>query len=129
MFEPIVFISHFKVKAGKAEEYKKLQHEIAEQLEVDKPRTLAFLSYLTDDLTQVTVMHVFGDAESMAVHFRGSDERSKAAYAFLQPHGWEIYGRPSEEVVESMRGAAAASGAALTLQPDYVAGFLRPTSA
>ena len=46
-----------------------------------------------------------------------------AAYEFLEPDGWEIYGKPSDEVVESMRGAAAASGVTLKLQPEHVAGF------
>ena len=105
--------------------HKKLQLEIAEQLQADKPRTLAFLAYLNENDTQMTVVHVFGDAESMDLHFRGSDERSEAAYEFLQPDGWEIYGEPSEEVVESMRAAAAASGVTLTFQPEFVAGFLR----
>jgi hypothetical protein len=86
------------------------------------------LAYVTESGSQMTAVHVFADAESMDRHFEGSDERSKAAYEFLEPDGWEIYGRPSEDVVDSMRQAAATSGVMLTLQRDYVAGFLRPTS-
>jgi quinol monooxygenase YgiN len=127
--EPIVFVSHFRVKAGKVDAYKQLQHEIAQQLQADKPRTLAFLPYLTEDDSQLTIVHVFGDAEAMDIHFQGSDERSNAAYEVLQPDGWEIYGRPGEDVVDSMRGAAADSRVTLTLQPAYVAGFLRMASA
>ena len=63
MSEPIVFTSHFRVKAGKAEAYKRLQHEIAKQLQSDKPRTLVFLAYLTENDTEMSVVHVFGDAD------------------------------------------------------------------
>ena len=40
----------------------------------------------------------------------------------FQPDGWEIYGRPSEEVIDTMREAAAASGVALTLSPSMSPG-------
>jgi hypothetical protein len=127
--EPIVFTSHFRVKAGKADAYRQLQYEIANQLQADKPRTLAFLPYLSEDGSRLTVVHVFGDAEAMDLHFQGSDERSDAAYEFLQPDGWEIYGKPSEEVIDSMRQAASAAGVKLSLQPEFVAGFVRLTPA
>jgi hypothetical protein len=126
--EPIVFTSHFRVKPGKAGDYRQLQHEIADQMQADKPRTLAFLPYLSEDGSRLTIVHVFGDAESMDLHFQGSDERSKAAYEFLQPDGWEICGGPSREVIDSMRQAATAAQVTLQLRPEYVAGFVRLTA-
>jgi hypothetical protein len=32
---------------------------------------------------------------------------------------------PSDEALETLRGAAAAAGTSLTIQPEYLAGFLR----
>ena len=58
-------------------------------------------------------------------HFEGADERSRAAREFIEPIGWEFYGKPSTEALESMRQAAASAGATLSVQPDYIAGFLR----
>ena len=128
MSEPIVFISHFRVKAGKLDSRRRLSHVVTKRLEAEKPRTLVFLAYLDDSGERVSFVHVFGDAESMDLHFQGADERSKAAYEFLEPEGWEIYGRPSDAAVETMRQAATTSGVSLTVQGQHMSGFLRPTS-
>ena len=128
MSEPIVFISHFRVKEGKLDAYTKLQRDTATLLLAEKPRTLVYLAYVTDNGEQVTILHGFADAESMDLHVQGVWERAKAAFELLQPDGWEIYGKPSEAVVDQMREAAAKFGVSLTLQPEYVAGFLRLTS-
>ena len=128
MSEPIVFISHFRVKAGKLDSLRRLSHVVTKRLEAEKPRTLVFLAYLDDSGESVSFVHVFGDAESMDLHFQGADERSKAAYEFLEPEGWEIYGRPSDAAVETMRQAATTSGVSLTVQGQHMSGFLRPTS-
>jgi hypothetical protein len=116
-----------RVKAGKLEAYRQLQRDVARQLQAEKPRTLVFLIYLNQNGTQMTAVHVFADAESMDLHFQGSEERSRTAYEFLEPEGWEIYGTPSHTALETMRQAAASSRVTLTLQTEHVAGFLRPT--
>jgi quinol monooxygenase YgiN len=128
MSEPIVFISHFRVKPGKVEAYRKLQRVTAKLLLAEKPRTLVYLSYLTDNGEQITIVHGFADAESMDLHVQGAWERAKAGFELFQPDGWEIYGKPSEAVVNQMHETAARFGVTLTLQPEYVAGFLRVAS-
>jgi hypothetical protein len=125
MSEPIVFISHFRVKAGNVEAYKELQRDTATLLLSQKPRTLVYLAYLTESGDQITIVHAFADAESMDLQFQGALERAKVGFELFEPDGWEIYGRPSDEVLASMREMAAAFGVTLTLQREYVAGFLR----
>ena len=125
MSEPIVFISHFLIKEGSLDAYRQLQREVAKALHAEKPRTLVFLTYVRHDGTRMTAVHVFADAESMDRHFEGADERTAAAYEFLVPDGWEIYGSPSTQVVDTMRDAAKASGVPLAVQAEHVAGFMR----
>ena len=125
MSDPIVFISHFQIREGALDAYRQLQGEVAADLEAAKPKTLVFLTYIDTAGGQMTAVHVFADAESMDLHFEGSEERSAAAYEFLQPDRWEIYGKPSDEVLGTMRNAAAASGVELRVHAEYVAGFLR----
>jgi hypothetical protein len=123
--EPIVFISHFRVKEGMLEPYKDLARKVTPLLQAEKPRTLAYLFYLSPSGSEATIVHVFPDAESMDLHAQGSEERSRVAFEFLVPLGWEIYGTPSNAVLAQMRQAASASGVTLTVQPDYFDGFLR----
>lgn len=125
MFEPVVFISHFGIKEGTLADLRRLSEEIIEHLRQDKPRTALYLAYLDGEGTAVSFLHAFPDADSMDLHFEGADERAEAAYQYLEPRGWEIYGRPSEAALESMRQASAGAGVPLTVLPDHLGGFLR----
>lgn len=125
MSEPVVFISHFGIKEGALDDMKRLSADVFDRLRGEKPRTVLFLAYLDEQGTEVCFLHAFPDAESMDIHFEGVDERVAAAYQYLEPGGWEIYGRPSEEALESMRQAAAAAGVSLTVLPEHLGGFLR----
>lgn len=125
MSEPVVFISHFGIKEGALVDLRRLSEEVIEHLREDKPRTVLYLAYLDHEGTQVSFLHAFPDAESMDLHFEGVDERATAAYRFIEPRGWEIYGRPSDAALESMRLAAADGGVPLTVLPDHLGGFLR----
>ena len=87
MSEPVVFISHFKVKEGKLDELKRLAGEVERSLREDKPRTAAWLVYVNEDGTRVSFVHCFPDADSMDLHFEGSDERSAAVYEFVEQMG------------------------------------------
>ena len=125
MSEPVIFISHFTVKEGKVDDLKRLAGDVERSLQEGKPRTLAWLVYLQEDGARVSFVHCFLDADSMDLHFEGSDERSAAVYEFVEPAGFEIYGRPSEQALGTMQQAAAGSGVPLTVLPDHVGGFLR----
>ena len=125
MSEPVVFLSHFKVKEGKIDELKRLAGAVERSLREGKPRTAAWLIYLDEDGTKVTFVHCFPDADSMDLHFEGSDERTAAVYEFVEPDGFEIYGRPSEQALETMRQAAEGSGVSLTVRSEHLGGFVR----
>jgi hypothetical protein len=125
MPEPIVFISRFSIKEGKLDALKDHAHAVSADIQASKPRTLVFLSYLDAARATVSFVHAFPDADSMDRHVEGSGDRSRAAYEFIEPKGWEVYGTPSDEALETLRGAAASAGTSLTIQPEYLAGFLR----
>ena len=125
MSEPIVFISHFRVKAGQLDALRPYLREGSATLQADKPRTVAFLAYIEDAGTRASIVHVFPDAEAMDRHVEGSQERSRDAYEFLQPDGWEIYGTPGAAALAMLQEGAVAAGVSLTVRPDYIGGFLR----
>lgn len=125
MPEPVAFVSHFRIKEGKLDAFRRLSGEAAQRLEADKPRTLVFLGFLDDRGAELAFIHVFADAESMDLHVQGAAERSSAAYEYLVPLGWEIYGRLSAPALEMMRQEATTAGVTMTHQPDLMVGFLR----
>lgn len=124
MSEPIVFISHHKIKEGMLDGFKQWSRQVYPQIEASTPGTVAHLGYLNEEGTEVSFIHVFPDAEAMDLHMEGVDERSKKAYEFIEPQAFEIYGRPSDQVLEMMKQVAG-SGAALIVQPQHLGGYLR----
>jgi quinol monooxygenase YgiN len=123
--EPIVFVSHFRVKDGTGAGFQETVRKVVAQMRAEKLRTLAFLIYLDENGRTASIVHVFADAHSMDLHFAGAEQRSSAAYEHIVPTGWEIYGRPSDGVVETMRREAASAEVKLILQHEFQAGFLR----
>lgn len=127
--EPIVFISHFTVKPGALDDLRRLWSDVAPRLEQGKPQTLAFLAYVDDAGTRLTIVHVFGSGPAMAAHFEGADERAATAYEFMAPAGWEIHGPAPAALVEGMRQAANRAGVDLEITPVALPGFLRLAAA
>ena len=125
MSQPIVFISHFAVKSGGLDDYRRLAEQVTRQLEAERRRTVAYLHYLDPAAARLTIVHVFPDASAMDSHAEGAADRSKAAFQFITPLGWEIYGPASDAAVAMMREAAKAADVALTFAPQHLAGFLR----
>ena len=125
MSEPVFFISHFAIKEGGLDGLRRLTADAMERLLQEKPRTVLFLSYLDEDGSRISFLHAFPDADAMDEHFAGADERAAAAYEFIEPRGWEFYGKPSEEVLEGMRASAERFGVPLTVEPEFNGGFLR----
>jgi quinol monooxygenase YgiN len=125
MSEPVFFISHFAIKEGAVDELRRFTAEGTERLREEKPGTVLFLSYLDEQAGRISFLHAFPDADAMDRHFEGADERAAAAYEFIEPRGWEFYGRPNEQAMESMRRAAEHAGVSLVVEPEFVGGFLR----
>jgi len=116
MSQPIVFISHSKIKEGKLEGLVPLLHEGERRLEAEKPRTLASLAYSTKD-GQLTIFHIFADADSFDLHLQGAEERLRGWEEFVEAADLEIYGKPSDPALAAM-GQSATSG-------KFLGGFLR----
>jgi len=124
---PIVFVSRSRVKDGKLQALRDFMERGTPALEADKPRTLVFLPFLSEDGTELTIFHVFADAASMDAHLEGAGERSKAAYEFIETASFEVYGAPSGGTLEAMQQITT-TGARFEHEPESFGGFIRPTT-
>ena len=124
MSGPIVFISTHRIKEGKLEEFKELSRKVVPSMEAGKPGTLVYEFYLNEGGTELTIVHVFPDADAMDLHVQGVDERAADAFEFIEPQHFEIYGAASEQVMAMMSGYAG-RGIGLTVKPENMAGFIR----
>lgn len=122
MSEPIVFVSTHKVKEGKLDALRESYREGAAFIEANKPDTVAFLAYLSEDGSEVSTVHVFPDAEAMERHMEGVGERAQRAAEFLEFELFEVYGRPSDKVLKMMEQT---EGVTLRIRPEHASGYLR----
>lgn len=124
MTDPIVFISRNRVKAGMLEDFQKHYGNSVSLTEAAKPGTLVQLAYVSEEAAEVTIVRLFPSAEAMDRQLQGADERSKAAYKFIEPTSIEIYGRPSSFSMEMMKKVAG-SGISVSINPEFIGGFTR----
>jgi quinol monooxygenase YgiN len=124
MSEPIVFISHFKVKEGKLEGLKQYAQMRIERLQAEKPGTVAYLHYLNEEETEYSVVHVFPDAEALDRHLEGVGEAAKGAFEFIEPMRRELYGMPNAQAL-AMSRPPEGSGMAFDHKPKRMGGYIR----
>ena len=124
MSDAIVFISHNRVNEGKLDSLKEYYRQVAEMTEANKPGTLAHMAFLNEEGTEMSIVHLFSDAEAMDRHMIGVDELAKKAREFMESVSLEVYGKPSDEVLEMMRQIVG-SGVTLNVEPQRVGGYLR----
>ena len=124
MTDPIVFISHNRVKEGMLEDFRKHYADSIPATEANKPGTLVQLAYVNEDATEAVIVRLFPNAEAMDQQLQGADERSKAAYRFIEPTSIEIYGTPNSYAMEMLKKVAG-TGIELSINPQFIGGFIR----
>jgi len=125
--EPVAFISRFRIKPGQRDAYEELAAEVTPRIESEWPWTLVYLLFLGPD-DELTIIHVFGDADAMDRHAEAAKAHSGRAMALFEPLGWEIYGRAGVAVRTALEAAAQQAGVPLRVYPEFTSGFLRPSA-
>lgn len=121
---PIVFISESRVRPGMADAVRTFLDKGAQQLAAAKPQTLAFLAYLDEAATTLTIVHVFADAGGFAAHVEGADTRSAAADELIETLALTIYGTPTASTLAAIEPSTPPS-ATIEVGAGFVGGFLR----
>jgi len=124
MSEPIVFISHFRIREGKLDSLKQQIQKVTEQIKANKPGTVVFLQYLNEAGTELSIIHVFPDAESFDRHSEGVQERAKAAFETIALTRREVYGMPSDQAL-AMTRPPDGSGVSFRLMSQLADGYIR----
>jgi biotin carboxylase len=127
MSGPFIFIATNRLKAGKLDDEKTRVPGLVDFIEANEPRLIAFNEYVNDDGTEVAVVQVHPDADSMAFHMEVVADRAATAYAETveETAGIQVFGTPGDAVVEMLRRQAGA-GVPLSVKPHHLGGFTRP---
>jgi hypothetical protein len=126
MSGPFIFIATNKLKPGKLEDERRRAIELSDFIAANEPRLLAFNEYADESGTEVDVVQVHPDAESMQFHIGVVREQAARAYAetLEATTAIQVFGRPDEAILQMLRQQAG-TGVELRVKPDRLAGFTR----
>jgi len=131
---PLFYISTWKIKEGRLEDFKQFTKRMLEIFEAKEPQLIAFNVFLNDDETEMTSIQVHPDAASMDSHMQllsqvlGEEMNEWVGRAdFLEPLHIEIYGAPSDALLEADRPMVEA-GIARDVKPVHLGGFTRSSA-
>ena len=126
MSGPFIFIATNRLKQGKLEEERKRVPGLCDFIEANEPRLIAFNEYVNEEGTEVGVVQVHPDADSMEFHMKVVREQAERAYAETldATTSIQVYGTPSDTVLEMLREQAG-SGVPLSVRRYHLGGFTR----
>jgi hypothetical protein len=123
---PFIFIATNRLKEGKLDAERDRVADLASFIEATEPQLLAFNEYSSEDGSEAGVVQVHPDATSMEFHMGVVAERAARAYAetLEATSSIQVYGEPSEAVLEMLRRQAGA-GVPMTVKRFHLGGFTR----
>lgn len=121
MAEPFIFVNTYKVKPGKEDDYRRSFQEVTDLVKAEEPRMLYFAEHVSEDGSETTTVQVHADADNMAYHMElvGVHIQAAAEYLDWSSMSIDIYGSPTDAVLEQMRQIAG-SGVSVTVSPASV---------
>jgi hypothetical protein len=123
---PFIFIATNRLREGKLSAEWDRAADLSSFIEANEPQLLAFNEYVNEDGTEVGVVQIHPDAASMEFHMKVVAERAARAYAqtLEATTSIQVYGEPSEAVLEMLRTQAGA-GVPMTVRRRHLGGFTR----
>ena len=125
MAEPILYIDCSEVREGKLEDLKTAMNELVELVKANEPRLIAYNVYITEDGTRMTVVHVHPDSASLEFHMKVAGPAIPRFAEFLRLLTIDVYGAPSDDLVEQMRRKANMLGNGTVVVHGVLAGLAR----
>ena len=129
MTDPIVFVDTSEIRDGKLEELRRAVAELAEFVEANETHAISYQVFFSDDGRRMTVVQVHPDSASMERHMEVAGPVFAKFADLLVLRTIDIYGSPSERVVEQLRRKAELLGTASVAVHERQAGFARFVSA
>jgi hypothetical protein len=126
MTGPFIFIATNRLKQAKFDREQKRLPDLIDFIQANEPRLIAFNEYANEEGTEVAVVQVHPDADSMVFHMELIAERAASAYAdtIEATTNIQVFGTPGNTVTDMLRRQAGA-GVPLSIKPRHLGGFTR----
>jgi quinol monooxygenase YgiN len=123
--DPIVFVDTSEIREGKLEDLRRAVAELAEFVEANEVGTISYQVFFSDGDRQMTVLQIHPDSASMERHMEVAGPVFAKFADLLVLRTIDIYGSPSERVIEQLRRKAQLLGTASVAVHERQAGFAR----
>jgi hypothetical protein len=123
--DPIVFVDSSEIREGKLDDLKRGIAELAEFVEANETDPISYQIFFSDDGHLMTVVQVHPDAASMERHMELAGPVFARFADLVVLRTVDVYGSPSDKVMEQLRRKAELLGTATVTVHDRQAGFAR----
>ncbi len=124
MADPIIYVDQSAVRPGRLGELRAAIRELADLVEREEPRLLAYAAYLDEPDGRMTVVHVHRDAASLDRHFEAVGAAFGRFAELVELRRIDVYGTPSAAAGASLRRKAELLGDATVEIHPFETGFL-----
>ncbi|HET9322320.1 MAG TPA: hypothetical protein VFO03_00460 [Gaiellaceae bacterium] len=125
MSEPLVVIDSSAIREGKLEELKAAVEELADFVEANEAEPIAYSVYFDEGGSRMTVVQIHPSSASMELHMEVAAPIFRRFTDLLELSRIDVYGKPSESLLEQMRQKAQLLGNAPVVVNELHAGFAR----
>jgi len=125
MSEPLISLDTSLIRDGRLDELKEAVTELVEFVRSNEPRPIAYEVYLDQTGSRMTVVQVHPDSASMEYHMTVAGPAFAGFAELVTLSTLDLYGKPSEELLELLRRKVQLLGDATVVVHDLQAGFAR----
>ena len=125
MSEPLISLDTSLIRDGRLDELKEAVAELVEFVRSNEPRPIAYEVYLDEAGSRMTVVQVHPDSASMEYHMTVAGPAFAGFAELITLSTLDVYGKPSEELLELLRRKVQMLGDATVVVHDLQAGFAR----
>jgi quinol monooxygenase YgiN len=125
MSSPIVYVDTSDVREGALEELKAAIKELADFVDANEPRVIAYGVYLSEDGTTMSVVQVHPDSASLEYHMEVAGPAFRRFVDLVSLSSIQIYGEPSEKLLKQLHGKARLLGRGAVTVAGMHAGLTR----
>jgi hypothetical protein len=125
MAEPLIVLDTSEIREEKRDQLQREIAELAAFVEANESDPIVYEVYFGDDGRFMTVLQIHPDSASMERHMELAGPVFATFADLVVLRTIDIYGSPSEKVVEQLRRKAELLGTATVIVHDRQAGFTR----
>jgi hypothetical protein len=123
--DPIVVIDSSEIREGRIDELRTALTELVEFVEANEAEPIAYSIYIDEEGSRMTVLQIHPSSASVELHMRLAGPAFRKFTELVVLSRVDIYGTPSDALLELMRQKAELLGNAPVVVNELHAGFAR----